>query len=1129
MAHHVHPSASKPRRRPRLHRTAVLASVLAIIGSYGVGSSGTALAASLTGSGFEIDTNANLVVDGADPAIDWLTGGSGTAMRAGVHVRADRPTGQEDDAFTQGTDINDTTPTITTGSVPNNKSDLTNFGVYVDRTASDAFINVFWTRVQAPSGTTTMDFEFNQSPDRSNDISPPHVPLSTETIPVRTAGDILISYLLENGGTNPTLTKRVWSGSAWGTPTVFSASDALGSINTTAIPAAASGGLGALDALTFGEASIRLSAFVPSTGACRTFGSAYLRSRSSATDTDENKDFIAPEPVTISNCGSVRIHKTDANGALAGAGFTLYKDAAPVGGARGAGDTVVAGTCTTSASGDCAIADVKLGDYWLVETTVPAGHDPVADQQVAVTAPDQVVSLHLVDPIQTGTIRVTKVGVPPDGTDFSFSLDGNAFLLDDDADGTLPSTRDFTVQVGSHSLSEVSVPTGWSLTGLSCTDPTSNTTTSLPTGTATIDLAKNELVACTFTNSYAPQGVPLTTQVVSAGGGAWDDVATLTGDGTHAVTGTVAFYACSGMQTAAGCAEGGTKVGGNAPVSHVSGSTYRATTTVPLAPSSAGWTCFRAEYTSTSAYYQDASHTNTTTECFLTRNDALTVGTTASPAFGRAYQWTIDKDVDTPRQSIPAGSSATFGYTVSVGHTHTDGAWTVTGTTTVSNPNDVAFTGVDLTQAVTNGGTCTVTNGQDLTVPANGSVQRSYTCTWAAAPAPLTGTSTASAAWDAAAHFTEASTASGSAAVDFGSVQPSTTDESITVTDTVVGALGTVSALTDPNPKAFTYTVTVPGSSGTCTTYPNTAAFLTNDTSSTGTASQSVQVCVAADLTVAPAATGTVDRTYLWTIDKTVDVTTLTLPNGSDGTYAYSVTVRPAGTTDGNPVLGGSLVVSNPNDWQDVVADVAVTADLGGGVTCAVAGGDDAVVPKGGTLPLDIACSFTGVPALTGTLTATVTWDKAAYATPTGQATGSVPVELGVGVETNRTITVVDDKTDPQNPVTLGTATYDDGEAVFTYTLTQSGEPATTDTPVCVDYTNVAGIVETEQTDTQVVTLCHTFTGGGGGIIPPVVNPPQGGGLPTTGDPVGLLVRAAGGLLLAGLVLLLVSRRRRTA
>jgi hypothetical protein len=1122
----------RPARRTARQVT-VLAAVVAVMASYGVVGGTAASAASLSGSTFEIDDNANLVVDGGSGSTDWLTGGSGTAMRSGVLVRDDRPTGQDDDAFTQGTNINDTPTTITTGSIPNNKSDLTHFGIYVDKQASDAFVNVFWTRVQAPSGTTTMDFEFNQSAVRQNDISPPNNPdVDTHTIPLRTAGDILITYFLENGGTHPMLTKRTWTGSVWGPATTFSASDALGSINTSAITAAAAGGLGALDPLTFGEASIKLSAFVPPSDACTTFGSVYLRSRSSATDTDENKDFIAPEPVTITNCGSVQIHKTDKHGALAGAGFTLYKDVAPLGGgSAGVEDKVagnVIGTCTTDANGDCTITDVPKASYWLVETTVPAGHDAVADQYVTITTADQVVSLNLVDPIPTGTLVVTKVAVPQDPQDFTFTQDGNAFTLDDDPASATPNSQSFTVDVGSHTVVETSIPTGWVNTALSCDDPTA--TVSLGTSTATVDISKGETVHCTYTDTWTKLNPNLTTQATAAvADTSWNDTASLTGDGTHAVTGTVAFYACDPAATATACTTGGTKVGTDAAVTHASGATYTATTTTAFAPSAAGWTCFRAEFTSTSPYYASSTHTNATTECFLKHNQNLTVSKTATPAYGRVYQWTIDKAVDQSSVTIAAGSSATSHYTVTVGHTASDGTWTVAGTITVTNPNPVAFTGVNVTDAIDNGaGSCAVTGGTNATVPASGSATFDYLCTYAQAPTTSTGVNTATATWDSTANFTTSGTASGTASVDFSAVTPTTTDEVVTVTDSVQGVLGTLDGATADNPTVFEYDVTRPGVAGTCTTYPNTASFATNDTSTTGSDSASVEVCVGSPLTVTGTAAGSYDRSYAWTLAKAGTPTLITNPNGSTGTFDYTVTVTPAGTTDSAFEIHGTVDVTNPNDWEPVVTDVTVSPDLGGSPTCTVAGGTGLTLAAGETRQLTYTCDFGGTPALSGNVTATATWDPMAASTSVGSADATTAVDLALHNEINRVVTVVDDKTDPANPVTLGTWDYLDGPHDFTYAITQTGVDN-----VCTDYPNVASIAETEQTATASVRLCHTFTGGGGGpVITPTPSPTPitgGGGLPFTGAALGLMARTALALLGAGLVLLLVSRKRRQA
>jgi hypothetical protein len=1107
------------------------ATVLGVLAAYGVVSPAPARAGSLTGSAFEIDDDANLVVDGS--GTDWLAGGSGTDLRDDVLVRNDKPTGQTDDAFSQGTNINDTPTTITTGSIPNNKSDLTHFGVYVDKQASETFVDVFWTRVQAPSGTTTMDFEFNQSATRQNAISPPHnAAVDTHTIPLRTAGDILITYFLENGGTHPTLTKRTWNGSAWGAASTFSASQALAAINTSAISAAKSDGLGPLDAYTFGEASIKLSAFVPSSDTCTTFGSVYLRSRSSATDTDENKDFIAPEDVTISNCGSITVHKTDADGALAGAGFTLYKDVAPTGGsAAGAEDETAANTvdtCTTDSSGNCSFTNVKKGDYWVVETTVPAAHDAAPDQHVSITAGDQVVPLSFVDPIQHGTITVVKNAVPDDPQDFTFSLDGSSFSLDDDADATLPSSRSFTVVVGTHSLSETSIPSGWENTGLTCSDPTEDTTVDAPS--ASVHVAKNETVTCTYENTYQKTSPDLsTTAAAHTAGVSWDDTATLTGDGTHAVTGSVAFYVCGPAASATACASTAHKVGDDVTVSGGS-----ATTSEPFTPSTAGWYCFRAVYTSTSAYYTGAAHSNSTTECFLKRNAALTVTKTATAAFGRAYTWDVEKAVmGDAHVNVPAGESHGFDYDVTVTHSQTDSAWTVTGDITVTNPNDVPFTGVDVSDAIDNGaGACSVPGGVGVTVPADDSVVLGYTCTYASEPQPAAGTNTARATWDGDALFTTTSSATGTASVDFSDVTPSTTDQVVTVTDSLAGDLGTLDGATAESPKVYSYTLPQTAPRGSCVTVPNTAsvttlhrvgevALLSDETVTLDSSTAEVSLCGGLPLTLEQTPSGSFDRGFAWGIDKTVDRTRVTVNGNGTADFAYTVTVTPAGVTESGHALGGTVSVTNPNDWEDVVADVTASSDLGGGVTCTVADGEDATIPKGETKAFAYTCAFTGSPALSGTVTATATWDAEAAATAASSVDATEPVALVLGAETNKTITVVDDKTDPEHPVTLGTWSYDDGEHAFTYTLTKTAV-----VNECTDWTNVASIVETEQSDSQVVTLCGTFTGGGGG---PVVTPPQGGGLPFTGDSLGVLLRQGLALLLAGLALLLVSRRWRAS
>ena len=412
---------------------------------------------SLAGSNFEIDTDANLKVDDPAPSIDWA---SVTETR-----RTDSPSGANDESFGQGTKESTTTPVVVDGSIPPNKSDLKAFGVYQESAGSGGFLNLFWSRVQDPSGTTNMDFEFNKNRCPGAGCS------ANGVTPLRTAGDILVIYDLSQGGTHPTLSIRRWTGSAWGPATDLSAaSDAAGSINTSAIPSADSDGLGALDPRTFGEAQLDLAAIFSGSTTCTSFGSAYLKSRSSDSFTAALKDFVPPVGISISNCGSVSILKTDdatpAN-PLSGAVFTAYKDAAPTGGSRGAEDSVSAGTCTTLAAGTCTISSLLTGPYWIVETTTPTGYDTAAPQSVNVTA-SQTVTLTFVDPAQRGAIRIIKTAKHADTSGATSPNLVAGFTITDSSNVTHTVTTSATGRVclanlplGSATVSETTVPPGY--------------------------------------------------------------------------------------------------------------------------------------------------------------------------------------------------------------------------------------------------------------------------------------------------------------------------------------------------------------------------------------------------------------------------------------------------------------------------------------------------------------------------------------------------------------------------------------------------------------------------------------------------------------------------------------------
>lgn len=423
-------------------------------------------AATLGGSAFEIDADANLVVN-TSGCIDWLSGGSGTGFRSGVLAKNDSPSGANDESFGQGTSEDDANPTIVTGSIPPNKSDLKAFGLYSETgestvaNPSGKFLELFWSRVQNPSGTTNMDFELNQkvcdtsaSPTNCADNGKNATPLT----PVRTSGDKLITYDLSKGGTVPTISLRTWNGSAWGPATVITGGSnpgALGSVNTSTIAAADSGGatgglttaLGQQDPFTFGEASISFQALFGS--GCGSFGSAYLKSRSSDSFTSEIKDFVPPERVQINSCptgivtsatasvtiGSPISDTATLSGATANAGGTITFNLYGPDDATCSGSSVFTSTVNVNGNGAYSSGNFTptvVGTYrWTAAYTGDAnnqastsGCNAANEASVVNKAPTTIGTAQSLRPQDSATISATAGGTPT-GT-VTFSLFDNA-------------------------------------------------------------------------------------------------------------------------------------------------------------------------------------------------------------------------------------------------------------------------------------------------------------------------------------------------------------------------------------------------------------------------------------------------------------------------------------------------------------------------------------------------------------------------------------------------------------------------------------------------------------------------------------------------------------------------------
>ena len=217
----------------------------------------------------------------------------------------------------------------------------------------------------------------------------------------------------------------------------------------------------------------------------------------------------------------------------------------------------------------------------------------------------------------------------------------------------------------------------------------------------------------------------------------------------------------------------------------------------------------------------------------------LTIIKTATPTFTRTYSWSIAKAVDkTLVQQV--GGSATFNYTVNVNQTgFSDSAWAMTGTITITNPNNFAVTLSGLTDVASAGTNCSLNTGGPYTVPKGGSLPVGYSCT----SDGTAGTNVATATWDKSAYSTPDGSATKSVPYAF-TTPTKRVYQTITVTDTFNNAtntLGTVTA-TDAQPfaaKTFTYSRTVPVPTFNCTSYTNTAKIVETGQSD----SKTVQVC----------------------------------------------------------------------------------------------------------------------------------------------------------------------------------------------------------------------------------------------------------------------------------------------
>ena len=209
-------------------------------------------------------------------------------------------------------------------------------------------------------------------------------------------------------------------------------------------------------------------------------------------------------------------------------------------------------------------------------------------------------------------------------------------------------------------------------------------------------------------------------------------------------------------------------------------------------------------------------------------------------------------------------------------------------------------------------------------------------------------------------------------------------------------------------------------------------------------------------------ASGSFDQPFSWTIDKSVDKTTVKQIGGS-ATFNYTVVVTRTAGSPTNFQASGTITVSNPN--SDPVTIDSLTDQLSDGTPCTITGGAPSSVPAGDST-YDYTCSPSDGSATSNT--ATVTWSDQTLGNGDLLAGGTKDVTVDFSFAENdidECATVSDTNSNgPQNVSVCDTTT-------FNYSVT---------VPVpqydCVNYDNTASFTTndtgTTGSDGQRVTVC---------------------------------------------------------
>lgn len=530
-------------------------------------------------------------------------------------------------------------------------------------------------------------------------------------------------------------------------------------------------------------------------------------------------------------------------------------------------------------------------------------------------------------------------------------------------------------------------------------------------------------------------------------GGTVHDTATLTGDGSHDVTGTVDFALCGPTANPADCTSPTITVG-SAPVSN--GSATSPDYTVGQTAAASGYYCFEADYTPDTAagtYYNSASHTAADSECFY-----------VAPATIKLTKVADDSSVD---------PGATVGYTV-----------------TISNTGGSTALGVSVTD----------------TLPSNGGLQWSLDPSsdagWSINSTTLSFSGSVGAGKSASAHITSPTTQATCGTIDNSASATSTSDGSTSVGPVSISvtcatlswqkqdennqALGGATFTVSPNPFDLSGTGSIDVTDNSA---PDQAAAagsfeLVNVVPGTYTITEKTPPAgylvdpTVQQITVKGGDNGVADSP--WTdvmarpglgITKSVDPGSIT--GGTDSSVAYTIVVSNSGTA---ATSGDVLVTDNDFPAFYSISDVQCSVSV---ATCdaadlAVGGIDLGQMTAGESVTITV--SGTASPNNTTDIGDNV---NTAYACE--QVVDSDPVCLPA--QATLTVTLAHSsaihilKTPSTTVTPIG-----GGQVTYTYTVTNTGNVPLSDVEVSDNKCSSVTYVDGDTSDNGLLDLTETWT-----------------------------------------------------